>query len=386
MKKFLKKLNLVVLLSCTSFIVFGQGVGHQIKASIRTNGTPGQVDVYLKADFSSSTDYFSNIVIAFALPTSKVTDSTKVTMVNSQIANLAVGTYAQQPRQIVGSNTHFPFTSNNAGTTIVAFTTTEFKLGTFKFSDSTMNMANISLVDFAGGNPGGWLSFYAEMPMEGVVSSNSASEKFYDGGGSTVGGSGTSYYVTTNSTVVLPINLLSFIAAKAGTGVNLNWAVSSEINAKGYEVERSTGNGAAFSVIGNVAATGASNYSIIDASPLSGVSYYRLKMVDNDGQYKYSAVRTVLFDGKAVLFDVYPNPVTTNKIVLSLQQYNYEGKAQAVVTDIAGRSIQTTTINIVKGNNVLPLTVKSLASGTYFVGVYNANGELITANKKIVKQ
>ena len=188
------------------------------------------------------------------------------------------------------------------------------------------------------------------------------------------------------TTFTLPIKLESFTAAKAGTAVNLNWLVSSETNAKGYDVERSSGNGAAFTLIGHVAATNSGKYSSIDASPLSGVNYYRLKMTDIDGKFKYSDVRAILFDGTAVLFDIYPNPVVSNKLNLHLQQNTYAGKGQAILTDIAGRSIQSTNINIVKGNNQLPITVKNLNSGTYFITVYDAQGNVITDAKKLVKQ
>ena len=184
----------------------------------------------------------------------------------------------------------------------------------------------------------------------------------------------------------LPITLVSFTAAKAGTDVNLNWLVSSETNAKGYDVERSSGNGAAFTKIGYVAANNNGKYSSIDLSPLNSANYYRLKMTDLDGKFKYSEVRTVLFNGSAVLFDIYPNPVVSNNLNLHLQQYNYAGKAQAIITDIAGRSIQTSTINVVKGNNQIPLTVKNLNSGSYFVTVYDASGIVITETKKLVKQ
>lgn len=196
---------------------------------------------------------------------------------------------------------------------------------------------------------------------------------------------GVAQQIAQPNTFTLPITLLSFDAAKAGASVKLNWLVTSEINAMGYGVERS-GNGSSFTEIDHIAATGISNYNSIDASPLSGVNYYRLKMIDIDGKFKYSAVRTVLFDGTTVLFDIYPNPVVTSKLYLHLQQNNYTGKAQAIITDIAGRSIQSSTINLVKGNNQLPITVKSLTSGTYFVTIYDANGTSITETKKLVKQ
>ena len=192
-------------------------------------------------------------------------------------------------------------------------------------------------------------------------------------------------FVIIQNDAPLPITLVGFTATKAGAKINLNWIVSSEINAKSYDVERS-GNGSNFIAIGNIAATNNTKYSFTDSSPLSGVNYYRLKMTDIDGKFKYSEVRSVLFDGNTVLFDVYPNPVITNKLYLQVQQYNYAGKAQAIITDIAGRTIQNSTITLVKGSNQLPITIKNLKSGTYFVAVYDASGNLITQTKKLVKQ
>ena len=386
MKNSFNKFNLVLLLSFSSIFAFGQTAGHQIKATIKANGTAGQVDVYLTSDFSNSTEYFTNIVLAFGLPTAKVTSNTTVTMINSQITSLPTSTYAIQPKQVVGSQTIYPFTANNSNTTISAFTSgTEFKIGTFQFNDATMNMSTVSLVDFSGGNPGGWLSYYAETNVSSEISSTVYANKFYSGSGGTAGGSGTSYYVTANTQVVLPVTLVSFTAVKVGTGNNLNWLVSSETNAKGYDVERSSGNGANFTKLGSIAANNNGKYSFIDASPLSGVNYYRLKMTDIDGKFKYSEVRTVLFDGTTVLFDIYPNPVVTSNLYLHIQQYNYVGKAQAIITDIVGRNIQSININIIKGNNQLPVTVKGLNSGTYFVTVYDAKGNVITETKKLVK-
>lgn len=191
-------------------------------------------------------------------------------------------------------------------------------------------------------------------------------------------------FVVTQNDAPLPITLVDFTATKAGAKINLNWIVSSEINAKNYDVERS-GNGTDFTAIATVPAINNTKYSSTDASPLGGVNYYRLKMIDIDGKFKYSEVRSVLFDGTTVLFDIYPNPVITNTLYLHIQQYNYAGKAQAVITDIAGRSIQSTNVNIIKGNNQLPVIIKTLKSGTYFVTVYDASGVVITESKKLVK-
>ena len=392
MKNLQNKYILAIFLICSSLFVFAQdgSPGRQIKATMRTNGTRGQLDVYLTSDFSStSADAIGNITLAFGVPVADTTVNTKVKIINSQITGMPISAFAAAPTRIVGNLKIFPFSGNYAGSSVTAFVAgTEFKICTFEVNDSTMKLSNISLVDNQGGNPGNFIQYYLEIAgLE--VNPLVRADKFYPGTGGTLGNStngfGTMYFVKASTQVVLPINLLSFTATKAGTGVSLNWKMSSEINAKGYEVERSTGNGAAFSVIGNVQATAASNYSITDARPLSGVNYYRLKLVDNDGNYTYSAVRKLLFNGKAVLFNLYPNPVVNNTLNLQLQQYNYDGKAQAVITDIAGRNVQTTLINLIKGSNQFPIVFKNLDGGTYFIAINTVEGAVIAEPLKWVK-
>ena len=387
MKNLHNKLTLILVLIFLSSFVFGQNAGHQIKATLKPNGVRGQVDVYLTADYANTTDYFTNIVIAFSVPstTGTATVNTTVKMVNSQILSCPVASWAAQPRQSPTGVYLYPFIATSTGTTISTFSTTEFKIGTFEFNDATMNLATVSLIDNASGMPGNWASLYLELggyEVEPAIRAN----RFYAGTNGTLATNGTSYSVSANSQIVLPVTLVSFTTAKAGTGVNLNWLVTSETNAKGYDVERSSGNGADFTLINHVAANNNGKYSSVDSNPLSGGNYYRLKMIDADGKFTYSEVRTVLFDGTTVLFDIYPNPIVTNNLNLHLQQQNYAGKAQTIITDIAGRSIQSSAINIVKGNNELLVTVKTLNSGTYFVTIYDAKGNVISDTKKLVKQ
>ncbi len=78
-------------------------------------------------------------------------------------------------------------------------------------------------------------------------------------------------------------------------------------------------------------------YSYLDMNiPLpratASTVYYRLKMVDNDGVYEYSDIRTVGFESQAIDIEVYPNP-TANVIrvdsefpVTHVSVFNVDGK------------------------------------------------------------
>ncbi len=72
-------------------------------------------------------------------------------------------------------------------------------------------------------------------------------------------------------------------------------------------------NGQSYVTIGKVAATGsgAGNYSFVDNNTVSGNNYYRLKMVDIDGAFKYSHVIIVKFADKGGGVKIAPVPATS---------------------------------------------------------------------------
>jgi hypothetical protein len=99
------------------------------------------------------------------------------------------------------------------------------------------------------------------------------------------------------STYVLPVELLSFTASVTGNAVQLNWKTSTEINSNYFEIEKSD-NETTYKKLGAVSAAGTSNsilsYSYTDLTydPATG-AFYRLKIIDKDGRYKYSPVAII---------------------------------------------------------------------------------------------
>jgi len=117
--------------------------------------------------------------------------------------------------------------------------------------------------------------------------------------------------VTLSAPGTLPIILSSFTAALDNKSVDLNWTTSLEINSDHFTIERSPDAGAHWNVLGTVAAHGLSNlpidYSFTDAAPAAGTNEYRLVLVDRDGKYAYSGVKTVRA-GLVSSVSLYPNP------------------------------------------------------------------------------
>ena len=136
------------------------------------------------------------------------------------------------------------------------------------------------------------------------------------------------------SSVILPVELIEFDAAMDQDVVDLTWETATENNSDYFLVERSV-NGYNWEVIGKVAASGNSlesqHYLTQDRSPLLGVSYYRLKEVDLDGNTVFSQVRTVNNTAQ-LLF--YPNPVHGVLMISGKMDENSEVE----VLDIYGRN------------------------------------------------
>ncbi len=179
----------------------------------------------------------------------------------------------------------------------------------------------------------------------------------------------------------LPLSLLDFAASASVNKVFVNWSTAAETNTSGYAVEYST-DGASWTSIGSVSAknvVATSKYSFTHYQPITGSNYYRLKMLDKDGTFKYSKVVVVKITGKT-LFTIYPNPV---KETLTTELYKTAvEKVNIKIVDAAGRVLQTKQVVTQPGDNVYQLNTASLSKGTYLIVVEGATKEV----KQFVKQ
>lgn len=96
----------------------------------------------------------------------------------------------------------------------------------------------------------------------------------------------------------LPIELLDFSAAvvRNETAVLLEWETASEINNHFFTIERSTDGFNWFEIHEQLGAGNSNSlmrYEHLDENPFLGISYYRLKQTDFDGQFEYFPIRSV---------------------------------------------------------------------------------------------
>jgi Secretion system C-terminal sorting domain len=175
----------------------------------------------------------------------------------------------------------------------------------------------------------------------------------------------------------LSVELTNFKATPLSKINVLTWETASEINNKGFDVQRKTATGA-WETLGFVNGTGkASTYTFEDKTPLS-ISYYRLRQVDFDGKETLSKVVSVSQDTKGRI-SITPNP-TSDKVNILLNQNDVSNQtATIVLSDMTGRQVltQKTTASVVE------LDLSNLAKGMYVMTVQSNNA---IYQEKIIRQ
>lgn len=189
---------------------------------------------------------------------------------------------------------------------------------------------------------------------------------------------------------ILPVELTSFIALTIDNNIQLNWKTATEVNNYGFEVERTIKNEKLeiinWETIGFVAGAGNSNspkeYSFTD-KPKDGTEFkYRLKQIDNDGQYEYSPEVEVSLNAVSdySLKQNFPNPFNpTTKIEYSIPTDN---NVEIKVFNVLGVEVATL-LNEQRqaGTHSIEFNSDALPSGIYF---YKINSGKYSEVKKMI--
>jgi len=161
------------------------------------------------------------------------------------------------------------------------------------------------------------------------------------------------------------------------------WTTASEFNVNHFDLELAKGNAAylqnQFVKIGEVISHGNSTteqqYSFTDIeNNKSGVRYYRLKIIDNDGSFKYSAIRPVVFN-EEISWQVFPNP-SSGIFILTYQAA--DGEAMNLkLYDVTGKLVKQ--YNLIANGFVQKLNIDlhepGFARGLYLLHVKAENRE-----------
>ncbi len=179
----------------------------------------------------------------------------------------------------------------------------------------------------------------------------------------------------------LPVNFLYFTArAVENTFIKLEWATGTEIDNRGYEVQRSE-DGVNFTRIGWIDGVGnssATNYYYFDdrSAMYDRNYYYRLRQVDNSGKSKNSLIVTarLTFSDKFTVSEFIPNLVESSSY---LDIFTTKDRVVEVdVFNAIGQKVTTVKRQLQRGHNTIDFDFTGLAKGMYSAAI-KSNGDFI---------
>jgi hypothetical protein len=192
-------------------------------------------------------------------------------------------------------------------------------------------------------------------------------------------GNSNPWAISVNNTP-LPVELLDFKAELGEKRVRLSWSTASEVNNDYFTVERTNKDMQEYTVINRVPSYMHNsnillNYETWDDQPIQGLSYYRLKQTDFDGQFTYSDHEPILI-GEAKQFEitnVYGHTSADGQFMVEFL-YDSEMPLDMLITDASGRVVfKENNIMATPGVNRVNIS-QSLSRGIYFVVLQNQNG------------
>ncbi len=191
---------------------------------------------------------------------------------------------------------------------------------------------------------------------------------------------------TVTAAGALPVRYIDLTAVMQDQQVNLKWVTKEEVNVKNFELERST-DGRNFSAIAVKQAVGNTSGETIYTYPdnihllAAPVIYYRVKVIDVDGQTYYSKIVAVT-PAKAGAILVWPSPFTDKVNV----RINAEVKGTVLVRlySATGLVVRQMEAAVSTGTNFLAMdNIGHLPKEVYIIQVMMNNQTIFSG--KLVK-
>src|SRR5690606_9851993 len=107
------------------------------------------------------------------------------------------------------------------------------------------------------------------------------------------------------------------------------------------------------------------DYHYSDPDPLEGVSYYRLRQTDFDGQVEYSRIITIKSHYEVPVLSVYPNPARTGEPLQLRLDNSKEKDVILYVGDMSGGSVFSGVVDVSSRVDLHDIVPIYLSRGTY---------------------
>lgn len=240
-------------------------------------------------------------------------------------------------------------------------------------SERTATPTNSNI--FAGGIDDGSASARTETPSNGNIFNGGKNDGY------------ASFYLETALPLRFPaqldVSLVSFAALAEEGNVRLVWKTSSEVNHDYFIIEKSRNITEVETVGGNISGIGndqqGADYQQFDFYPYENQSFYRLKMVDKNGEASYSEWAEVWFSkNQQIHISIYPNPVK-NKLTIKVSGIA-TGATSWLLTDMSGRMMKQ---GALQQAGSITIDISAFAEGMYLMHVINGKGEKVRTSKLV---
>lgn len=203
------------------------------------------------------------------------------------------------------------------------------------------------------------------MPPEGIINGVT----YYELNGITSFSGGTGGFSINDDASLLPVTWISIVAeAIENTFIRISWSTATEIENLGFALERSR-DGVSWDSIAFIAGHGTSSrvheYSYDDHEVASGTYYYRLRQIDYDGTYEYSAIVSATLQRSIVTDHAWARNPISDLLTIFFDIPHIE--KEITLYDMQGKRMQTYTSNDIQ----VSLPTAHLASGVYIVHIRN---------------
>ncbi|HET6254759.1 MAG TPA: S8 family serine peptidase [Puia sp.] len=166
--------------------------------------------------------------------------------------------------------------------------------------------------------------------------------------------------------------LLSFTAMKSGDAALLQWSASHDQSLQRYVVEKSA-DSIHFNDLDSVPPLNDRNpvhsYQYTDHTLTPGTTWYRLRLVDLNGNVSFSPVRSVIDSAQGGVITIFPNPVTDGTLYIS----STVNCRHLRITDVLGQLILNEDVQ----GYLQTVSVRNLARGIYLVVVDTDTGRQV---------
>ncbi|NUM71043.1 MAG: T9SS type A sorting domain-containing protein [Ignavibacteriaceae bacterium] len=182
---------------------------------------------------------------------------------------------------------------------------------------------------------------------------------------------------------VIPVELTSFTSSVGKAGVTLEWSVASELNNRGFEIERKAAGVNDWVNLGYVegkgTTTSGSSYRYVDSDILPGRYNYRLKQIDFDGTTTVYELGTEVEFTVPVDFSLsqnYPNPFNPSTVIdFTIPE---KSSVKLEVFSASGELVKTLVSGELQGGfHQVVFNASDLTSGLY---IYRLSAQGISKN------